>query len=68
MKARAEELSPGRIRFGHELIGLEQDDDGVRATVRDNGSGREYTVKCDYSIGADGGRLIARLSGSSTRA
>jgi 2,4-dichlorophenol 6-monooxygenase len=63
MKARAEELSPGRIRFGHELIGLEQDDDGVRARVRDNGSGREYTVKCDYLIGADGGRLIARLIG-----
>jgi 2,4-dichlorophenol 6-monooxygenase len=63
MKARAEELSPGRIRFGHELIGLEHDDDGVRARVRDNGSGREYTVRCDYLIGADGGRLIARLIG-----
>ena len=63
MKARAEELSPGRIRFGHELIGLEQDDDGVRASIRDNGSGREYTVRCDYLIGADGGRLIARLIG-----
>ena len=25
LKARAEELSPGRIRFGHELTGLEQD-------------------------------------------
>ena len=32
LKARAEELSPGRIRFGHELTGLEQDADGVRAT------------------------------------
>ena len=30
LKARAEELSPGRIRFGHELIALEQDEDGVR--------------------------------------
>ena len=30
LKARAEELSPGRIRFGHELIDLEQDADGVR--------------------------------------
>jgi 2,4-dichlorophenol 6-monooxygenase len=44
MKARAEELSPGRIRFNHELIALEQNDGGVRARVRDNGSGREYTV------------------------
>jgi 2,4-dichlorophenol 6-monooxygenase len=30
LKARAEELSPGRIRFGHELVDLEQDAEGVR--------------------------------------
>ena len=63
MKARAEELSPGRIRFNHELIALEQNEDCVRASIRDNGSGREYTVESDYLIGADGGRLIARLIG-----
>ncbi len=63
MKARAEELSPGRIRFNHELVALEQDEDGVLATIRDNGSGREYAVACDYLIGADGGRLVARLIG-----
>jgi 2,4-dichlorophenol 6-monooxygenase len=28
LKARAEELSPGRIRFNHELIALEQESDG----------------------------------------
>src|SRR6201993_5629899 len=44
MKARAEELSPGCVRFNHELIDLEQDGDGVRALIRDNGSGREYVV------------------------
>ena len=63
LKARAEELSPGRIRFGHELTGLELDDDGVRATVRDNGSGRRYVVRCQYLIGADGGRRVAGLVG-----
>jgi 2,4-dichlorophenol 6-monooxygenase len=63
MKARADELSPGRIRFNHELLALEQDDDGVLATVRDNGSGREYTVRSQYMIGADGGRRIAGLLG-----
>jgi 2,4-dichlorophenol 6-monooxygenase len=63
MKARAEELSPGRIRFNHELIALEQNDGGVRARVRDNGSGREYTVDSQYLIGADGGRRIAGLIG-----
>ena len=63
LKARAEELSPGRIRFGHELTGLEQDADGVRATVRDNASGRSYVVRCQYLLGADGGRRVASLIG-----
>jgi 2,4-dichlorophenol 6-monooxygenase len=61
MKRRAEELSPGCIRFNHELTALEQDDDGVLATIRDNGSGEEYLVRSEYLIGADGGRLIAGL-------
>ena len=64
LKARAEELSPGRIRFGHELIDLEQDDDGVRALIRDNASGREYVVQSDYLVGADGGRRVAGLIGA----
>ena len=63
LKARAEELSPGRIRFGHELIDLEQDDDGVRARIRDNASGREYVVRSEYLLGADGGRRVAGLIG-----
>jgi 2,4-dichlorophenol 6-monooxygenase len=63
LKSRAEELSPGRIRFGHELIDLEQDDAGVRATVRDNASGRRYVVRSQYLIGADGGRRVAGLVG-----
>jgi len=63
LKDRAEELSPGRIRFNHELTQLEQNSDGVRALIRDNGSGREYVVGCEYLIGADGGRSIASLIG-----
>ena len=65
LKARAEELSPGRIRFGHELLALEQDDQGVTATIRDNASGREYRVRSRYLLGADGGRRIADLIGVS---
>jgi 2,4-dichlorophenol 6-monooxygenase len=63
MKARAEELSPGRIRFGHELHDLQQDDDGVMASIRDCASGREYVVRCRYLIGADGGRRVPGLIG-----
>jgi 2,4-dichlorophenol 6-monooxygenase len=58
MKAGAEKLSPGRIRFNHELLELEQDDEEVAALVRDNDAGREYEVRCRYLIGADGGRRV----------
>ena len=63
LKGRAEELSPGRIRFGHELVDLEQDAEGVRAAIRDNASGRRYAVRCQYLLGADGGRRVASLAG-----
>jgi 2,4-dichlorophenol 6-monooxygenase len=63
MKARAEELAPGCIRFNHELIALEQDDDRVLATIRDHVSGAEYQVRSEYVIGADGGRRVAGLIG-----
>jgi 2,4-dichlorophenol 6-monooxygenase len=59
LKAGAERLSPGRIRFNHELLELEQDDDGVTALIRDNGSGEEYRVRSQYLLGADGGRRVA---------
>jgi 2,4-dichlorophenol 6-monooxygenase len=59
LRARAEELSPGRIRFHHELLELAQDDEGVTATIRDHAAGRDYSVRSDYLIGADGGRRVA---------
>ena len=59
LKAGAERLSPGRIRFNHELLELTQDDDGVTAVVRDNETGESYSVRSDYLIGADGGRRVA---------
>ncbi len=40
LRARAEALSPGRVRFNHELLSLEQDDEGVNVLIRDNGDGR----------------------------
>ena len=63
LKARAEELSPGRIRFGHELIDLEQNGDAVLALIRENASGHEHVVRCAYLLGADGGRIVPRLVG-----
>ncbi len=63
LRARAEELSPGRVRFGHELIELSQDETGASAVVRERDGGREYTVRARYVIGADGGRAVPRMVG-----
>jgi len=63
MKARAEELNPGRIRFHHELIGLEQDSNGVSAQIKNHDTGAEYTVRARYLLGCDGGRTIPRMAG-----
>jgi 2,4-dichlorophenol 6-monooxygenase len=65
LKAGAERLSPGRVRFNHELLELEQDEDGVRAVVRDNATGERYVVRCEYLLGADGGRRCAAQVGVS---
>ncbi|RAO40447.1 2,4-dichlorophenol 6-monooxygenase [Micromonospora saelicesensis] len=40
------------IRFQNELIGLTQDEDGVTATVNDNGTTR--TIRARYVVAADG--------------
>ena len=45
-----------RVRFDTEYLSLEQDDDGVTATVRDRLSGETYQIRAKYLIGADGGR------------
>jgi 2,4-dichlorophenol 6-monooxygenase len=63
MKARAEELNPGRIRFHHEMTKLEQDDDGITARITDLDTGTEYTVRARYLLGCDGGRTIPRMVG-----
>ncbi len=58
MKQRAEELAPGRVRFGHEVVSLDHDDDGVRITVRVRDSGEEYSVRSKFLIACDGGRFV----------
>ncbi|MEV4349928.1 FAD-dependent monooxygenase [Actinoplanes sp. NPDC049596] len=44
------------FRFHTEYLSLEQDADGVTATVRDRLRGDEYQIRAKYLIGADGGR------------
>lgn len=63
LKERAEELNPGRIRFHHELIALEQDSEGVCATIVDHTNDETYHVRCEYLLAADGGRSVGRELG-----
>ena len=47
-----------RVRFGCELIGFEQDEDGVSARLV--GPGGEEVIRARYLVGADGGRSFVR--------
>lgn len=63
LKKRAEDMAPGRVRFHHEVTALDQDDDGVTATILDHDSGSEYRVRADWVLACDGGRTVGRALG-----
>src|SRR5215218_8926047 len=63
LKAYAEESPHATVRFHHELVDLEQDADGVIATILDRDTGDHYRVRSAYLLGADGGRTVADLVG-----
>jgi 2,4-dichlorophenol 6-monooxygenase len=50
----------GEVRGGQEFLALDQDEQGVTARLVDRASKREYTVRADYLIGADGARSRVR--------
>ncbi|MEU5265871.1 FAD-dependent monooxygenase [Amycolatopsis sp. NPDC021455] len=49
-----------RIQFGVRLIEFSQDQAGVTAIVEDTGTGRRWTVRAAYLVGADGARSHVR--------
>jgi 2-polyprenyl-6-methoxyphenol hydroxylase-like FAD-dependent oxidoreductase len=59
LKSRAEELGAD-LRFATDLISFEQDADGVTAQVRERDSGKQYTVRSQYLIAADGAHSAIR--------
>lgn len=64
VRRRAEEINGGEaVLFSRELTSLEQDEDGVTATVRDRNSGATSTVRASYVIGADGGKTVGEMVG-----
>lgn len=48
-----------QLALGAELVGLAQDATGVDATVRLQ-DGKTHTLRCEYLVGADGGRSTVR--------
>ncbi|RRH69345.1 FAD-dependent oxidoreductase [Falsigemmobacter faecalis] len=51
-------------RMSTEYLGHVQDETGVTTTCKDRLSGREFTIRSKYLIGADGGRsLVAEHAG-----
>jgi len=59
LKAEAETLPSVTVRYGCEFLSLEQDEEGVTATVRGAG-GRDETIRGAYLVGCDGGASPVR--------
>ena len=59
-----------QTRFSTEYLSHTQDADGVDVRVRDRLTGREYTIRAKYLIGADGARseVAARHRAADARA
>lgn len=49
-----------QVREGWELTDVDQDDDGVTATVRDVDTGEEQTIRARYLVGTDGAASTVR--------
>jgi 2,4-dichlorophenol 6-monooxygenase len=64
LRRRAETQTIAHLRFGHELVGIDQDENGVTATIFDRGTERHYEIRAGYVIGADGGRTVGEAIGA----
>jgi 2-polyprenyl-6-methoxyphenol hydroxylase-like FAD-dependent oxidoreductase len=53
-------LPRARVRLGRQLLGVTQDDSGVRATVADTGTGTVEHISAAYLIAADGAHSTVR--------
>ncbi|WP_345944785.1 FAD-dependent monooxygenase [Variovorax sp. dw_954] len=60
MRAHAQTLPGVEIRFNCELQGFEQDGSRVISRIRDTAAGKDFTVRSDYMVGADGARSFVR--------
>jgi 2,4-dichlorophenol 6-monooxygenase len=52
-----------RLHARHELVGLDNGDDGVTAEILDREAGHTYRLRARYLVAADGGRTSSQLLG-----
>jgi len=64
LKEKADTLAEGELRFGHELITLEQDDKGVIATVLERATQKTYQIRASYLVAADSGKTVGPIVGA----
>jgi 2-polyprenyl-6-methoxyphenol hydroxylase-like FAD-dependent oxidoreductase len=57
---RAREYTAADVRFGHELLELQQTDCGVTAAIRERSSNKVTRVQAHYVVGADGAHSTVR--------
>ncbi|MBG9837438.1 MULTISPECIES: FAD-dependent oxidoreductase [Bacillus cereus group] len=50
----------GQLSFYHELVSFEQNENGVKATIRNRETEKESVIHCDYLIAADGAKSKIR--------
>jgi putative polyketide hydroxylase len=55
-----EGLGLAEVRFGTELVALDQDGDGVSVVLRAVATGEVWTVRAGYAVGADGAHSRVR--------
>ena len=57
LRQLAEDKNPGKILFGHRMVDFTDEGASVAVKVIDN-TGAETVYRCQYLIGADGGRTV----------
>ncbi|PZQ24634.1 MAG: 2-polyprenyl-6-methoxyphenol hydroxylase [Sphingopyxis macrogoltabida] len=64
LQAAAGSFAGNTLLYGHRLVGLAQDDDGVRATVEISGEAAPVEIRADYLAACDGaGSVSAEMLG-----
>jgi 2-polyprenyl-6-methoxyphenol hydroxylase-like FAD-dependent oxidoreductase len=57
---RIHELDNVEVHMDHEVIDIDQDDDGVIVRYRNRQSGEERTIRAQYAVAADGDNSFVR--------